>query len=199
MIWTNPNPTSKPGVRLFTVEEYHQMTEIGVLHPDERVELIEGQIISMAAKGAVHVVTVSLAARLLQQVLGEAVLIRTQDPIWLHSGAEPEPDIAVVQGSLLDYSDHHPTPSETYLIIEVADSTLKFDCETKARSYAQAGIEDYWVLDVNNRQLFVFRQPVAAQYQDLTIYSEVDSLAPLKFPEQIVSIAQMLPSQSKEK
>ena len=80
-----------------------------------------------------------------------SVFLSTQDPIQLDDFSEPEPDLAIIRGTILDYVDHHPRPDQVYLVVEVADSTLKKDCEVKDKVYAQAGIADYWVLDVKNR------------------------------------------------
>ena len=185
-------------VRLWTVRDYHRMVEAGILHPDERVELIEGQIIRMSPKGTAHEAAITRLERILRKQLGVSeaiqrnrVIIRLQSPIQLNDRSEPEPDVAVVQANPLDYEDHHPTPVEAYLLIEIADSSFKFDCETKARLYAQAGIADYWVLDVNDRQLHVFRSPNQDGYQDHDTLGETEHLALLLFSDITVSVAEM--------
>ena len=129
-------------LRLWTVEDYRRMTEAGILDDSEHVELVEGKIIRMSAKGTAHRSAVGRTYKLLEKRLGNQAWISIQDPIQLNERSEPEPDVAIVQIDPLDYADHHPTPSEVYLIIEVADSSLKFDCETKGKVYAQAGITD---------------------------------------------------------
>ncbi|MGK7903577.1 MAG: Uma2 family endonuclease [Hormoscilla sp.] len=146
-------------IRRLTVEEYHRLGEMGIIAPDEKVELIEGQIIKKSAKKTSHSAAVARINILLQKHLGEQVLVRLQDPVRLDDYSEPEPDIAVVIPDPLYYEDHHPTPHEVYLIIEVADTTIRSDRELKAKVSAKSGIADYWVLDVNNRQLYVFREP----------------------------------------
>lgn len=169
------------------------MAETGILDPDERVELIDGQIIKMAAKGTPHTVAVRLSSKLLENLLEGQAQVHTQDPIVLNDFSEPEPDIAVVQVDPLLYLDHHPTASEVYLIIEVADSTLKRDCEVKDKIYAAAGITDYWVLDVNNRQLYVFREPSQNGYGTQLILAEDETISALQFPSLNLSIQAMLP------
>ena len=156
-------------LRLWTVEEYHQMAEAGIFHPEERVELIAGQIIRMSAKGTAHGSAVGRTDKLLQNRLGEQAWIRIEQPVVLDDFSEPEPDVAVVRIDPLDYADHHPTPSEVYLIIEVADSSFKYDRETKAKAYARSGIADYWVLDVIDRKLHVFRESTQEGYQSEVI------------------------------
>jgi Uma2 family endonuclease len=178
-------------VRLWTVRDYHRMVEAGILQPDERVELIEGQIIRMSPKGTAHEAAITRLERMLRRCLGDRVIIRLQSPIQLNDRSEPEPDVAVVKVDPLDYEDHHPTPSEVYLLIEVADSSLKFDCETKAQVYARSGIADYWVLDVSDRQLHVFRDPSQASYQTHEILEVTSSLRLLSFADVTMSIAAM--------
>jgi Uma2 family endonuclease len=106
---------------------------------------------------------------------------------------KPEPDVAVVKLDPLDYADHHPTPAEVYLIIEVADSSLKLDTEIKAQAYSQAGIKDYWVLDVINRVLIVFRNPTTEGYQTKEIMRENQTVSPLDFPDLEIVVGEMLP------
>ncbi len=179
-------------VRLFTVKEYHQMAESGILNPEERVELLAGQILKMAAKGTAHESSITRTELLLRVLLGREVLLRLQSPVQLDDFSEPEPDIAVVRFDPLYYEDHHPNPSEIYLIIEVADTTLSKDCGIKARIYAQSGIADYWVLDVNNRQLHVFREPSENGYQSELILSDSRRVSPLAFPEVTIAVGEML-------
>jgi Uma2 family endonuclease len=183
-------------IRRLSVQEYHRMAESGILQPDERVELLDGQIIKMAAKGTAHSAAVTRIEKLLRSRLGDRVLLRFQDPIHLNDHSEPEPDIAVVQADPTDYEDHHPTPAEVFLLIEVSDSTLKFDCEVKAPAYARSGIQECWVLDVNARKLRVYRVPDAAGYQSESILSEELSIAPLAFPDCTIVIKEMLRSHS---
>jgi Uma2 family endonuclease len=180
-------------LRMWTVEEYHRMAETGILDEDERVELLEGKIIWMSAKGTAHRSAVGRTYKLLENRLGSQAWIAIQDPITLNKRSEPEPDIAVVQINRFDYADHHPTPSEVYFIIEVADSSLKFDCETKGKAYAQAEITDYWVLDVINRQLYVFREPNEEGYQSKVILGENGIVSPLHFPDLQIGVWEMLP------
>ena len=180
-------------LRMWTTEEYHRMAETGILNEDERVELLEGKIIWMSAKGTAHSSAVGRTDRLLQKCLGNQAWISIQDPVTLNQHSEPEPDIAIVKIDPLDYADHHPTPGEVYLIIEVADSSLKFDCETKGKVYAQEKIADYWVLDVLNRQLYVFREPSEEGYQTKAILDENSTISPLQFPDLQISILSMLP------
>ncbi|NEQ39919.1 MAG: Uma2 family endonuclease [Okeania sp. SIO3I5] len=179
--------------RLWTVDEYYLMTEAGILNPEERVELIEGQVIRMAAKGIAHVIAGKQTQKLLENLLAEKVLVWMQDPIRLNNYSEPEPDIALVMPPLERYLDHHPTASEVYLIIEIADTTFRIDRDKKAKAYSRSGIADYWVLDIVERQLHVFREPSEAGYQNEIILSETESISLLVFPDVSVIVGQMLP------
>jgi Uma2 family endonuclease len=180
-------------LRLWTVAEYHRIAEAGILEHGERVELLEGKIIWMSAKGTAHACAVGRIDRIFQNVLKNRAWVSVQDPITLNNKSEPEADISVVKIDPLDYADHHPTPSEVYLIIEVADSSLKFDCETKGKAYAEAGISDYWVLDVVKRQLYVFREPTYQGYQNQIVLDADAVISPLEFPDFQINIQQMLP------
>lgn len=180
-------------LRKWTVEEYHKLGEMGVFHPEERVELLSGNILQMSAKGTAHTSALGRTDRLLQNLFGNLAWVRMQDPIALDDNSEPEPDIAVVRIDPFDYATHHPTPSEVYLIIEVADSSLTFDREIKAKAYARSGIADYWVLNVNERQLHVFREPAVDGYQSEVIFGENESISLLHFPAVNIAIQAMLP------
>ncbi|BAY08095.1 Uma2 family endonuclease [Calothrix sp. NIES-2098] len=179
-------------IRLLTVQDYHRMAEAGIFRPEERVELIAGQIIQMVAKGTAHESAITRIDRLLRNRISAQVLLRFQSPVQLDDYSEPEPDVAVVVPDSLDYDDHHPTPSEIFLIIEVADTSLKYDREVKAPLYAKSGILDYWVLDVNKRKLYVYRLPSPEGYQSESILAEDVQISPLAFPECIITVREML-------
>lgn len=181
-------------LKRWTVWDYHRMSELGLLDPKEHTELIAGQIALMAAKGTAHVTALRLLATALDVLLVElTVFVSTQDPIQLDDFSEPEPDLAIIQGKVLDYAERHPRPSNVALVVEVADSTLKQDCETKDKLYAQAGIADYWVLDIKNRQLHIFRDPTPTGYTRHLILSEPHQAIPLAFPNLSLSLTSILP------
>jgi Uma2 family endonuclease len=188
-------------IRRLSVQDYHRMVEAGILAPDERVELIEGQLYRMARQGTFHSAAITRIKRLLEARLGNRVLLRFQDPVRLSDDSEPEPDVAVVRPDPLDYEDHHPTPEEIYLLIEVSERTLKRDKELKAPAYARSAlrssaslsqIREYWILDVNARQLYVYREPGAEGYASSVVLAESDLVAPLEFPDCQVSVEDLL-------
>lgn len=185
-------------LRLWTVEDYHRMVEAGILQPDEAVELIAGQIIQkMSPQGTPHATTIRIVSRLLEKRLGEQVLVQTQLPIQLNNFSEPEPDIALIVADELRYLDHHPFPSEVYLIIEIADSTLQRDCQIKALDYGSSGIKDYWVIDINHRCLHVFRKGTEQGYEIEMILQEDETVSLLAFPDINIRVNEMLPPSPK--
>ena len=147
----------------FTLEEYHRLTDLGFFTEDDRIELIRGEIIQMAAKGTPHTTCCSnLLEELATLVVGLAK-IRCQDPIVILSNSEPEPDFVIVKKRADNYLSGHPTASDILLIIEIADSTLKYDREIKLPLYAEAGISDYWLFNLVNNHLEAYSKP----YQEL--------------------------------
>lgn len=190
-----PSPSPWPhALKRWTVEDYHRMDELGLLPAAERTELIEGQILVMAAKGTPHVLALRLARDRFEYLLSEQpVLVSTQDPIQLDDFSEPEPDLAVIRGDILDYAENHPRSQDVVLVVEVADSTLAYDLETKDKLYAESGILDYWVIDLKNRCLHIFREPSALGYGLHLTLSELDQASPLAFSELIIHIADLLP------
>jgi Uma2 family endonuclease len=170
------------------------MVEVGILAADERVELLEGQIYQMAAKGTAHSAAMTRIDRAFSQRLAGRALLRFQDPVQLNDFSEPEPDVAVVQLDPLDYEDHHPRPTEIFWLIEVADSTLRRDRDLKVPIYARSGIQEYWILDVQKRCLYVFRNPGTEGYGSEQQLSAQDAIAPLAFPDCLVPVQDFLRS-----
>lgn len=147
----------------FTVEEYNRLAELGFFHEDDRIELIRGEIMQMAAKGTPHTTCCrNLLGELAILIVGRAKL-QCQDPIVLPSNSEPEPDLAIVRLKDDNYLSGHPTPEDVLLVIDIADSTLKYDQETKLQLYAEAGISDYWIFNLIKNNLEVYSEP----FQDI--------------------------------
>ncbi|NJL90929.1 MAG: Uma2 family endonuclease [Coleofasciculaceae cyanobacterium SM2_1_6] len=181
-------------LRLWTVAEYHRMVALGLLEPTEKVELIAGQIIrKMSPQKTAHSTAIRIMQSLLLKLIADRAFVQIQLPVHLNNSSEPEPDLALVMAGELRYLDHHPRPEEIYLIVEVADTTLRIDTGLKAQSYAEAGIADYWVLDLKNRQLRVCRKPLATGYQTILTLPIAAQISPLQFPEISINIADLLP------
>ena len=157
-------------LKWWTLQNYYRISEVGILPPGERTELLYGHIALMAARGTSYVMTLRLLATTLDALLANApVLVIAQALIQLDDFSEPETDLAIVQGNVQNYVGHHLQPAQVYLVLEVAAPTLKQDCEVKERVYAQTGIADYWVLNLNNCQLHICRGPTSTDYIPLTI------------------------------
>lgn len=179
-------------LRLWTVDEYHQMIETGILDEDDQVELLEGQIIEMSPQFPAHAATAQCSANYLSSLLTGLAYIRMQLPITIFPNSEPEPDIAVVRIEPHQYFDHHPTPDEIFLVVEVANTSLAKDRSQKVRAYANANIPEYWILDVPERQVYVFRKPGNEGYQEEIILKEA-IFSMVAFPEIAVSVGELFP------
>lgn len=181
--------------RKWTRDEYHRAAEAGILKPGERLELIDGEIITKVSPiGSSHSTTVYKLIHKLEKVLGAGYYVHSDSPVTLSDISEPEPDICVAKGSVDDYEDHHPTPEETMLIIEVSDSSLAFDRSKKALIYANAEIPEYWIINLKSRIVEVYFDPMAGSgYQNVSEYSEDDLLAPHFAPDASIIIKEILP------
>ena len=149
--------------KLFSVAEYHRLSELGFFQENERIELIRGQIIQMAAKGTPHSVCNTLLFGELFTLLQGQATIRNQEPIILGNDSELEPDIVIVRNRSDRYLDSHPSMADILLVIEVSDSTLKYDRETKLALYAESGINHYWLLNLVANCLEAYSQPYKIQ------------------------------------
>ncbi|UBF25866.1 Uma2 family endonuclease [Kovacikia minuta CCNUW1] len=142
----------------FTLDEYHRLIELGFFKPDDRIELIRGELIQMASKGTAHEVCLTRLLRELPILLGDRATLRCQSPITLLD-SEPEPDFTIAQNRSDDYLSAHPSPADVLLIIEISDSSLAYDQDVKLSLYAENIISNYWIFDVINRILEVYNEP----------------------------------------
>jgi len=144
----------------FSIAEYHRLGELGFFAPDDRVELIRGEIIKMAAKGRFHSVCNSLLVEELIILLTRRARVRVQEPIILSTtDSEPEPDVVIARNRSDNYLASHPEPADILLVIEVSDSTLNYDQRTKLSLYAEAGIANYWIFNLVDNQLEMHSEP----------------------------------------
>ena len=169
--------------RRFTISEYHQMAEVGILTPSDRVELINGEIIEMSPIGKRHAACVNRLNQLFSQRLGDRILISVQNPILLNNLSEPQPDIALLQPRSDFYASGHPQPSDIFLIIEVADSSINYDKEVKIPLYSSGGITEVWLIDLNQNLVQIYQQPTPTGYQVIQDFQPENALSPLAFPE----------------
>jgi Uma2 family endonuclease len=155
---------SWPRRHRITVDEYYRMAEIGVLAPDARVELIEGEIIDMPAIGSEHGSVVDQLNQLLVRAVGDRAIVRVQGAVRLSRITEPQPDITLLKPRADFYRHEQPTGCDTLLVIEVSESTLRYDSTIKAPLYARLGVPEVWIVDLQHDRLLIFESPVDGRY-----------------------------------
>ena len=187
-------------LRRFTLDEYHQLIEIGFFDEDERVELIEGVLVSMSPLNPLHVHTLIRLRRVFAAFFARKdVEVRIQEPVSIPDlMTEPEPDLMISRELGVEFALRHPYPAEVLLLMEVADSSLTHDRTCKGTIYAQAGILDYWIWNLNGNSLEVYRDPHTpasgdAVYQTKSTFHHGESVAPLAFPDFDVAVDDILP------
>lgn len=178
--------------RLFTVEEYHRLSQAGILGEDDRVELLEGEIIEMAPIGSRHAGTVNRLNCLFSQQVGNQAVVAVQNPIRLSAFSEPQPDLALLRPRPDFYASAHPQPTDVLLIIEVAETTASYDREIKAPLYAQAGIPELWIVDLEGDRIEVFHRPTPQGYQETHTLRRGQRLSPLLLPHISLSVDAIL-------
>ncbi|RMG67588.1 MAG: Uma2 family endonuclease [Bacteroidetes bacterium] len=151
--------------RLLTVAEYHRMAEAGIIKADEQVELLAGTILPMSPIGTRHTTCVKRTNRLFSMIVGEKAIVSVHDPILLSDTSEPEPDVALLAPPLEQYAHRHPGPEDVFLVVEVADSSLQKDRKLKLPLYAEAGIPEVWLVDLEADQIEVYSEPQGQQYR----------------------------------
>lgn len=180
-----PDAAVRP--RPFTVDEYYAMAEAGLFGPKDRVELIRGQIMLLSPIGSRHAAVVARLTMLLASKLSGRAVVNVQSPVRLDRYSEPEPDLAVVRPEP-DYMRRHPGPEDVLLLIEVADTTLRYDRSTKLPLYAQAGIAEVWIANIQDRCIEVYREPAGTGYATHKHVME-ETIAPNAFPDVEVDAA----------
>ena len=184
--------TAKVTRRRFTVQEYHLMAEAGILHEDDRVELIKGEIVEMAPIGSNHAGHVNRLISLFTPRLGASAVVSIQNPIHLWDDTEPEPDLALLRPRDDFYTQSHPTPEDILLVVEVADSSRDYDRQVKVPMYAEAGIVETWVVDLVSETIEVYRQPTPEGYRLTVILGREDRLSPAALPDLELKLSQLL-------
>ncbi|XZN89796.1 MAG: Uma2 family endonuclease [Microcoleus sp.] len=174
--------------RLFTVKEYHLMSETGILSETDRVELIEGEIIQMAAIGTRHATAVRRLNRLFHRLPEDRVIVDVQNPVQLSERTEPQPDVVLLQFRDDDYGTAHPVPSEVLLLVEVADSTVDNDRDVKIPIYARSLIQEVWLVNLIENCLEVYRQPTPNGYSLILKLYAGQEVAPIAFSDFTVSV-----------
>lgn len=173
------------------VDQYYKMAEVGLLAPDARTELIEGEVIDMAPIGVSHARTVHLLSKWLYAHIGEQAELIVQLPVRLGSHSEPQPDLTLLKASHTLYKQSHPTAADVLLIIEVSDTTIKFDRGEKLGLYAKHGIPEVWVIDLNDKRLHRARDPQANQYRTTDTLTPSQIVAPAALPDLRLELSQL--------
>ena len=179
--------------RRFTVDEYLALGAAGILAKEERIELLDGEIIQMAPIGNRHRTSVNWVAHLMREPIGRQAMVQVQAPIQLDEFTMPEPDIAVIR--LRSVNDLAPVlPSDVYLLVEVADSSLEFDLGEKLARYAAAGIPELWVANLRDGELVVNTEPEGVTYTNVRIIPLDGSVSPQAFPDVVLELADFIPA-----
>ena len=176
----------------FSVEEYHKLGEAGIFHEDDRVELLNGDIVIMAPIGIRHVKAVRRLIKVLSRQYSDRCIVDVQNPVMIDGHSEPQPDILLLRHEA-DLRDCSPLPEDVLLLVEVADTSLMYDKSDKRDAYARSGVAEYWLLNLTRNELHVFRQPGARGYGSEELVRAGESIAPLAFPGSPVALNEILP------
>ena len=175
----------------FTVEDFHRLARVGVLHEDDRVELIDGQVVEMSPIGAPHAACVRRLIGVLSRHLGQVAIVDAQNPIVLGVRDQPQPDLTVLRPRVDGYRQH-PRAADLLLVIEVSDSSRAYDRDVKLPLYARAGIAEVWIVDLGGDRIEVYRDAESGGYRDVRVVPRGDTLSPSAFPDVAISVAEVL-------
>ena len=178
--------------KLFTVDEYYRMAETGILGPEDRVELIDGEIIQMSPIGNSHLARVNRANDVFTAAFRGRAVVSVQNPLRLNNYTEPEPDIVLLKPRQDFYEAKRPDAESALLVIEVSDTSLEFDREVKLARYAVSGVPEVWIENLEDGELLVYRDPVGKQYITALTLHAGDSVSVLAFPETQFKIEDVL-------
>lgn len=169
--------------RLWRVEEYHDMIDAGILHEDDRVELVGGEIVAMSPVGVKHIACVNRINRLLTVLFDGRAIVSVQNPVKLDDKSEPEPDVVLFRYQDDFYEKNAGTAEDVLLVIEVSDSTLAYDRRVKVPLYAKAGIPEYWLVNLIDNTIEVHRQAEGNNYAEQFRLYQKDEISAVAFPE----------------
>ncbi|MBI2203595.1 MAG: Uma2 family endonuclease [Candidatus Rokubacteria bacterium] len=183
---------SMPATRhRFTVDDWHQMIEAGVLHEDQRLELLDGEIFEMTPIGPLHSSVVNRLTRLWVTRLGTRAIVQVQNPVEARPRSEPQPDLTLLRERADFYRDRHPGPGDVLLVIEVADTSLDYD-RAKLAIYASAGIAEVWIVDLQAERVDVHRDAGTSGFGDVRAARRGDSVACRAFPDVVLNVTDIL-------
>ena len=179
--------------RKFTVAEYYRMAEVGILKPDERVELIEGEIVVMPPIGPGHSGSVNISTEIFPVLAQGRFIVQIQNPLHLDDGSEPQPDIALLRPRADRYTRSHATPADVFLVVEVADSSLEYDRNVKAHLYGRNNVPETWVKNLPEDCIERFTEPGPEGYAQHTIHRRGETLTPVSLPDLELAVEDLLP------
>ncbi len=180
-----------PVQRRFNVDDYYRMAEIGIIGRDDRVELLDGQVVEMSPIGKTHGMGVDAFTMMMTEAVRGQAIVRIQGVVRLDTFNEPEPDVAVLRLPLRKYGEAHPAPEDVFLIVEVGDSSRRFDKKVKLPMYAKFGIPEVWLVDLVKRHVEIHRSPDGNEYRDLTTLGPTDIASPEGFPEARIDLKEV--------
>jgi Uma2 family endonuclease len=183
--------TAAPTYR-WSVEEYQKLGEVGIFHEDDRVELLDGEIVDLGPIGLRHMNAVRRLNNVMFHKYGNHCLIDVQNPLMIDGWSVPQPDFMLLRHTA-DARDSAPLPEDVLLLVEVAETSLLYDLSDKRNAYARTGIAEYWLLNLTRNQLHVFRDPEVQGYRSEQIIPADGSIAPLAFPDEAVALTEILP------
>jgi Uma2 family endonuclease len=186
-------PLTLPRHKL-SLEDYYKMGEAGILGEDSRVELIEGELIDMAPIGSRHVRAVNILTELLVPQARGVAVVSVQNPVSLPPDNGPQPDIALLKPRADNYGDSLPAAQDVLLIIEVADTTARYDREVKAALYARHGIQEFWLVDVQGKAVEIYQEPGSKGYRKLLRPESVETISPVSLPDVHVPLGEIWPA-----
>ena len=194
----SPGPArpAAPARRRFTVAEYYAMAEAGILAPDERVELLDGEIIVMPPIGDWHVARVNLFTNTFPPQLQGRAVVSVQNPTRLDDASEPQPDVMLLRWRDDFYGGGHPGPADVLLLIEVSDTTVDYDRSAKLATYAAAGIPEVWIASRRDRRIESYADPAGDAYATVRYYEPGESIAPQAFPDVVLQVDQIIPPET---
>ena len=178
--------------RFFTVAEYDRMIQAGIFAEDDRLELIDGEILTMSPIGSRYAACVRRLQRFFTQQLGDQVFADVQNPLLLDDSSEPQPDVVLLKDRADLYATEHPRPGDVFLVVEVADTSVAYDREVKVPAYASGGIPEVWVVDLTSAVIEVYRTPSANGYREVTTWRGTELIAPLAFPDLRVAVNRLV-------
>ncbi|MBI4634933.1 MAG: Uma2 family endonuclease [Candidatus Rokubacteria bacterium] len=178
--------------RAFTVEEYHRLAQVGILGEDDRVELLEGEIVEMRPIGSRHARCVTDLDDLLHERVRGRAIVRVQNPVRLSERSEPQPDVALLRPRPDRYASGHPGPADVLLLIEVAETSLETDRGVKVPLYARTGIAEVWLVDLSGEAIAVFREPGPGGYGGVERVGRGGRVAPAVLPDLALGVDEIL-------